>query len=130
MILIDTSVWVDYFARRETTAVAALGQLVDRNEIVLGDLILVEVLQGLRQGPQERLIAAVFAPLPVRTLCGPEIAPVAAANYRALRRKGITVRGTVDVIVATWCIENRVPLLHNDRDFAVMEKALGLVAWR
>ena len=64
------------------------------------------------------------------TLCGPEIALTAAANYRALRRAGVTVRGTIDVIIATWCIENRVPLLYSDRDFKVMEERLGLVAWK
>ena len=105
-------------------------RLTDRSEILLGDLILVEVLQGVRAGPQERLISALFAPLPTEALCGTEIALKAAANYRALRRAGVTVRGTIDVIVATWCIENRVPLLHNDRDFEPMEQRLGLVAWR
>jgi predicted nucleic acid-binding protein len=99
-------------------------------EVVLGDLIAVEILQGLREGSQLRLVEATLRAFRVVPLCGSEIAPKAAANYRTLRRRGITVRGTIDVIIATWCIENGARLLHNDRDFAAMEVALALPVWQ
>jgi predicted nucleic acid-binding protein len=96
----------------------------------MGDLVLVEILQGLKTPTQVKLVSAALTELKIATLCGPEIAPLAAANYRALRSKGITVRGTIDVIIATWCIENQTPLLHNDRDLQIMEDRLGLPVWR
>jgi predicted nucleic acid-binding protein len=127
MILVDTSVWIDAFSDRDSKARIALDAAMSEDEIVVGDLIMVELLQGYRPGPKLRLVEAAMKSLSVKNLCGPDIAPVAAANYRALRSVGLTVRGTIDVIIATWCIENRVALLHNDRDFDVMEKHLGLV---
>lgn len=96
----------------------------------MGDLILVEILQGLRPGPRFRTIAGILSGIPCQTLCGPGLAPLAAANYRALRTKGITVRGTIGVVIATWCVENGVALLHDDRDFDPMERHLGLVCVR
>jgi predicted nucleic acid-binding protein len=130
MLLVDTSAWVDYFQAPNSVHAQKFDDVLGKVEVVLGDLIAVEILQGLREGPQLRLVEATLKAFRVISLCGPNIAPKAAANYRALRKRGITVRGTVDVIIATWCIENHVPLLHNDRDFAAMERALGLSAWQ
>src|SRR5262245_3355326 len=130
MLIVDTSIWVDYFRAPGSRHAQIFDDALGKIEVVLGDLIQIEILQGLRDGRQLRLVEASLRAFRVMPLCGPEIAPIAAANYRALRRKGITVRGTVDVVIATWCIENGVPLLHNNRDFAVMEMALGLKAWR
>ncbi len=130
MIVVDTSVWIDYFANRASKETELLEQLTGDSEIILGDLVLVEVLQGLKDGPHLKLVQAVLSPLSVKSLCGPEIAPIAAANYRKLRQNGITIRGAIDVIIATWCIENGAMLLHNDRDFAMMEKVIGLTSWR
>ena len=130
MLLVDTSAWVDYFQAPNSVHAQKFDDVLGKIEVVLGDLIAVEILQGLREGPQLRLVEATLKAFRIIPLCGPDIAPKAAANYRALRKQGITVRGTVDVIIATWCIENRVPLLHNDRDFAAMERALGLSAWQ
>jgi predicted nucleic acid-binding protein len=130
MLLVDTSVWIDYFQAPNSAHAQKFDDVLGKVEVVLGDLIAVEVLRGLREGPQLRLVEATLKAFRVIPLCGRDIAPKAAANYRALRKRGLTIRGTVDVIIATWCIENRVPLLHNDRDFATMERALGLSAWQ
>ncbi len=130
MVMVDTSVWIDYFANRKSPETDLLEHLTSRSEIILGDLILVEVLQGLKAGPHLQLVEAILSPLKAQSLCGPEIAPIAAANYRKLRQSGITIRGTIDVVIATWCIENGAMLLHNDRDFGMMENVLGLTSWR
>lgn len=130
MILVDTSVWIDVLAERDSPAVEAFETALRDGPPVTGDLILVEILQGFRDGKRLRLAQAALSQFDKVSLCGPEIAPKAAANYRLLRQHGITVRGTIDVIIATWCIENKVALLHGDRDFLAMEQALGLVSWR
>lgn len=126
MILVDTSVWVDYFKGTMSATAMKLDRYLDTEEIVVGDLVLVEVLQGLREGNQLKLVQAAFASFRLVPLCGADIAHRAAANYRSLRRQGITIRGTIDVIIATWCIENDALLLHNDRDFGRMKALLGL----
>lgn len=129
MILADTSVWVDFFASRDTTQVARLREAVINRELLMGDLILVEPLQGLRRDSVRHEVERKLAPIRCEVLCGPRLAPVAAANYRRLREKGITMRGIVDVIVATWCIENRVQLLHSDRDYDHLAQLLDLPVW-
>ena len=126
MILADTSAWIDYLRGTPTPAAEALDAVLGKEEVVVGDLILVELLQGYRQDKEAREIAAALSNLPIVTLCGPGLAVKAADNYRFLRAKGVTVRGTIDVIVATWCIANTVPLIAVDRDFHPMEKWLGL----
>lgn len=130
MLLIDTSVWVDYFQAANSVHAQKFDDVLGKIEVVLGDLIAVELLQGLREGPQLRLVEATLQAFRVIPLCGSEIAPKAATNYRTLRKQGITIRGTIDVIIATWCIENDVPLLHNDRDFDAMEQLLKLPVWQ
>lgn len=126
MILVDTSVWIDYLASRGSPKSQVLHASLGSVEFAMGDLILAEVLQGVREGPALRDLEFRLKAFRVLPLCGEAIARAAAANYRHLRSKGITIRGTVDVIIATWCIENDVPLLHNDRDFIAMESELGL----
>ena len=130
MLLVDTSVWVEYFRAPGSLHAQKFDDVLGNIEVVLGDLILVEILQGLREGPQLRLVNATLSAFRVIPLCGHDIAPKAAANYRKLRRSGITIRGTIDVVIATWCIENGVSLLHNDRDFAAMEAVLALPVWQ
>lgn len=130
MLLVDTSVWIDYFRTPDSPSAQKLDAALESIEVVIGDLILVEMLQGLREGPQLKLVRASTTAFRVVSLCGPNLAPKAAANYRSLRKAGITIRGTIDVIIATWCVENGVPLLHNDRDLGIMEKRLGLTGWR
>ena len=124
--LVDTSVWVDLFRAASTPAVARLKALVGREPLVIGDLILAEILQGLRSDAEVRRVESAFGAYPVVPLVGEAIARRSAAHYRALRRQGVTVRKTIDCLIATWCIENRVPLLHDDRDFHPFT-ALGLV---
>ena len=126
MILADTSAWIDYLRGAATPAAEALDTVLGKDEMVMGDLILVELLQGYRQDREAREIEANLSQLSVVTLCGPELAVMAANNYRFLRAKGATVRGTIDVIIATWCIVHDVRLIAVDRDFHPMEKWLGL----
>lgn len=128
MILCDTSVWVDWLKNRSTRQTEELDYLLETEDLIHGDLVVVEVLQGIRLERDFRWTLALFQGTAVETLCGPGIAPLAARNYRALRQEGVTIRCTIDVVIATWCIENDVALLHNDRDFAVLEDALGLKA--
>jgi predicted nucleic acid-binding protein len=130
MLIVDTSVWADYFREPKSVHAQRFDDLLEAEEIVLGDLILTEILQGLREGRQLRLVESALTAFRVVVLCGPELAPRAAANFRALRRHGVTIRGTIDVIIATWCMENNVALLHNDRDFDAMERVLGLPVWK
>lgn len=130
MILADTSVWVDFFADRATRGVDRLAEAIVDQDIVMGDLILVELLQGAKTAATQGTIARKLARMRCEVLCGPDLAPKAAANYRALRQRGITIRGTIDIIIATWCLETGATLLHNDRDFDTIEEHLGLVVWR
>ncbi|MEM1376041.1 MAG: PIN domain nuclease [Pseudomonadota bacterium] len=127
-ILCDTTVWVDYFAGREDRRTNRLEAAMVGGSLILGDLVAVEVLQGVRSPKLLQTAEAMFEAVPQRSLCGFHIARKAASNYRYLRRSGITIRGVIDVIIATWCIENEVALLHNDRDFLPMEEHLGLIA--
>jgi predicted nucleic acid-binding protein len=115
-ILVDTSVWIDFFRGNRTPQVKRLKECLGREEIVLGDLILAELLQGVRDDEAERIEQA-FAAFRVVPLAGESIARRSAAVYRALRGRGITVRKTIDCLIATWCIETHTPLLFSDRDF-------------
>jgi predicted nucleic acid-binding protein len=126
MILADTSAWIDYLRGTASPAAETLDAILGEQEVVIGDLILVELLQGYRKEREAKEIAAGLSTLPVVTLCGPELAVKAADNYRFLRASGVTIRGTIDVIIATWCIANDVQLIAVDRDFRPMEKWLGL----
>ncbi|WP_025323052.1 type II toxin-antitoxin system VapC family toxin [Deferrisoma camini] len=125
-ILVDTSVWIDLFRARPLAHVDKLKRLLGEEEILLGDLILAEILQGVRTDQDVRRVEHAFRAYAVVPLVGEAIARKSAGHYRILRRQGITVRKTIDCIIATWCIENRVPLLHNDRDFHAFAR-LGLV---
>ena len=125
-ILVDTSVWIDLFRGRRTPQVARLEGLVGREELIIGDLTLAEILQGMRDERDVARVDAAFAAYRVAPLVGEEIARQSAAYYRRLRRQGITVRKTVDCLIATWCLQHHVPLLHADRDFEPFVR-LGLV---
>ncbi len=116
-ILVDTSVWIDLFRAGASPQVSTLKRLLGRQELVLGDLILAEILQGIRSPEEAQRVEHALRAFPVLPLVGERIARRSAEHYRALRRQGITVRKTIDCLIASWCIENQVPLLHNDRDF-------------
>lgn len=126
MILVDSSVWVDHLRETVTPPVAYLRSLISDEELLVGDLILCEVLQGLRTDAEARLVEDALREFEVVPLVDAELAVKAAANYRFLRRRGITVRKTIDLIIGTYCIERGHTLLHSDRDFTPMESFLGL----
>lgn len=94
--------------------------------MLVGDLILCEILQGFRSEAQARLVERALNQYETVTLCSPQLAAQAAANYRFLRARGITIRKTIDIIIGTFCIERGHSLLHSDRDFEPMEQLLGL----
>lgn len=126
MILVDSSVWIDYFNGTVTAQTEKLDQLLVREPLAIGDLILTEVLQGFVEERDFNTARKMLTSLTVVELAGQEIAIQAARNFRALRKAGVTVRKTVDTVIATWCIENGFDLLHNDRDFEPFVKHLGL----
>ena len=126
MILVDSSVWIDYFNDVTTPQTEKLDALLDVEPLLIGDLILAEVLQGFRYDKDFREAKRILTCLDVVELGGQEIAIQAAKNYRVLRTYGATVRKTIDSIIATRCIESGYDILHSDRDFDPFEKYLGL----
>ena len=126
MLVVDTSVWLDLFADRDTPQVAHLSRVSEEEEVAVGDLVLCEVLQGARTEAQRRRLGESLLRCELVEMVGVRNAMAAADNYRALRTMGITVRGTIDCLIATYCIRNQLPLLHNDRDFNPFEQHLGL----
>jgi predicted nucleic acid-binding protein len=126
MILVDSSVWIDYFNDKITKQTNLLDSLLGSELIVIGDLILTEVLQGFQQDRDFNKARKLLDSLIFRQMLGRQLAIKSAENYRTLRKKGVTVRKTIDVIIATFCIANNLPLLHSDRDFRPMEKHLNL----
>ncbi len=126
MIVVDSSVWIDYFNGVETRETALLDDFLGEELIVIGDLILAEVLQGFRSEQDVRKARAALDTLVFEPMVGRDIALKAAGNYRALRAKGVTVRKTIDMLIGTFCMENGHRLLHRDRDFDPIEKHLGL----
>jgi predicted nucleic acid-binding protein len=127
MILADTSVWIDLFKGLRTESAERLRVFIREDPtLVVGDLIVCEFLQGLRSEAEAALMERSLRRFTMVSLVDPELAIKAAANYRHLRAKGITIRKTIDVIIGTFCIERDCVLLHSDRDFEPMEKHLGL----
>ena len=126
MILVDSSVWIAHLRGRETEATAKLRALVAREPLLIGDLILLEVLQGARDEAHAARIERDLRRYAMVPLLDDDLAPRAARNYRTLRDRGVTIRKTADVIIGTWCIERGHALLHDDRDFDPMAQHLGL----
>jgi len=126
MIFVDSSVWIDYFNGRITKQTNILDSIVGDELIIVGDIILTEVLQGFRQDKDFNKARELLDCFIFKEMLGMDIAVESAKNYRILRKKGVTVRKTIDVIIATFCIENNLPLLHSDRDFRAMEEHLAL----
>jgi predicted nucleic acid-binding protein len=127
VIVVDTTVWVDFLNGLNAPHVRRLRALLGETEILLGDLMLSEVLQGLGSERSARDVEALLRSFDIVPMAGEAIAVTAARNFRSLRTRGITVRKTIDLLIGTWCIENQQPLLHNDRDFRPMSRYLGLV---
>ena len=125
MILVDSSVWIDYFRAADTPQVTLLDPYFGRTRIAVGDLIAAEVLQGIRDGRQFLAVKKVFDTFTRLDLCGYDLALKAAGSRRALRARGITVRKTIDTLIATRCIEDGLTLLHDDSDFSPFAQHLG-----
>ena len=126
MILVDSSVWIDFFRNARTPAAEWLDRHLETESLLVGDLILTEVLRGFTQDRGFQEARRLLRQLDQITLGGEALAVEAARNHRRLRARGLTVRGTVDLIIATRCIVDGLTLLHNDRDFDAFEKHLGL----
>lgn len=126
MIVVDSSVWIDYFTGSNTPGAEKLDLLLGEELVAIGDVIITEVLQGFRMDTDFRRAKQLLLSLTVVNMLDTTIALKSAANFRALRKKGITVRKTIDAIIATYCIENRLPLLHSDKDFRPFHKHLKL----
>jgi hypothetical protein len=125
-VIIDTTVWIDFFRNAATEQTVLLDQVVRRGDAALGDLIIGEILQGVASDKEFRLVRRHLANFPTYSMVGRENAIRSAINYRKLRARGFTVRKTVDCWIATFCIEQRFHLLHNDHDFDPFEKHLSL----
>ena len=126
MILVDSSVWIDFFNGTENAETDKLNEILGLEEVVTGDLILAEVLQGFKSDKDYKIAKEVLTSLTVHDLIGKQLAIKSADNFRKLRKKGITIRKTTDVIIATYCIENKIPLLFTDKDFTPFVKHLRL----
>jgi predicted nucleic acid-binding protein len=126
VILVDSSVWIDFFRNKPTRQAEWLDRNLGVEGLVVGDLILAEVLQGFRDDRGFNEAKHLLVQLEQVVVAGFDIAIEAAQNYRKLRGIGVTVRGTVDMLIATRCLANGLRLLHSDKDFDVYEKHLGL----
>ena len=132
MLVVDSSVWIDFFNAVDEPAAQLLEQLLDRGEVrlVVPDLVLFEVLRGFRHERDLRQARALLQSLSIEPIGGTEQALAAVDHYRSLRASGITVYSAIDVLVASFCIERDYALLHRDRDFDAFEELRGLRTWR
>jgi hypothetical protein len=126
VILVDSSVWVEYFRSADTPQVALLDSLFGRSPLAVGDLIAAEVLQGVRDEREFKWVKKTLDAFDHIDLAGYDLAVKASENYQSLRAMGITIRKTIDTLIATRCIEDRLTLLHADRDFLPFAQHLGL----
>lgn len=126
MILVDSSVWIDYFRGVVNLRTEKLDSLLGSEPLAVGDLMLTEVLQGFASDRDFNQARKLLTSLRVVELGGKDLAIEAAGNYRALRALGVTIRKTIDTIIATRCIHDGFTLLHSDRDFEPFVRHLGL----
>lgn len=126
MILVDSSVWIDYFSGKGSPETDFLDGVLGVRAVAIGDLILTEVLQGFRHDKDYKTAKRLLEELTKLELLGAKMAIKSADNFRKLRKKGLTIRKTVDVIIASFCIEHNIPLLFSDKDFRPFVKHLGL----
>lgn len=127
MWIVDSSVWIDYFNGTNSPQTDVLHAALGQHEIGLGNIILCEVLQGYRNQKDFERARQALLQFPIYTMGGVELAIKSAENFRALRQQGITVRKTIDCLIATFVIERGFSLLHSDRDFEPFETYLGLI---
>jgi predicted nucleic acid-binding protein len=126
MIVVDSSIWIDYFDGTISKETDWLDESLGIEPIIMGDIILAEVLQGFQNDKDFKTAKKLLLEFPFINMIGQDIAIQSAINYRFLRKKGITVRKTIDIIIGTFCISNGLSLLHNDRDFDPLERHLKL----
>jgi predicted nucleic acid-binding protein len=126
MILVDSSVWIAYFDGKIVPQTDWLDAVLGKEIIIVGDIILVEVLQGFKNDGDFRKAKELLSSFPFMDMLGKELAVKGAENYRFLRRKGVTVRKTIDVMIGTFCIHHNLTLLHDDQDFGPLVKHLKL----
>jgi len=127
MTLVDSGVWIAYFNGQATPQTDRLDELLGQQTIALGDLILTEVLQGFRHDKDYDIAKGLLTSFDIFPLLGKDIAKKSAENFRKLRKRGITIRKTIDVIIATFCIENDLALLHCDKDFEPFRHHMNLM---
>ena len=126
MIIADTSAWIDYVNGVDAPHTNLLDYELDKQRIITGDIIITEFLQGFRSDKDYKKAKELMDSLEYRDFLGKEVAMLAAQNFRKLRKKGITRRKTIDIIIATFCIKNGYELIHNDHGFDAIENFLGL----
>lgn len=117
MILVDTGIWIDYFNGQDSIHTDRLDAALEDGIVAIGDLIFLEILQGFRLDRDFKKAKTTLMTLEQYEMFNSKIALKCADNYRRLRKAGITVRSTIDVIIATYCIEHQIPLLFSDKDF-------------
>ena len=127
MIVVDSSVWIDYFTGTDNMQTNTLDNILGFKPVAIGDLILTEVLQGFRHDKDYEAARTLFEDVTIFEMLGTEMALKSADNFRSLRKKGITIRKTADVIIASFCIDRKLSLLFSDKDFKPFVKHLGLV---
>ena len=132
MLVVDSGVWIDFFNGNENPARTVLRALLHDGEVrvVVPDLVLFEVLRGFRSERELRMARSLMESLSIEAVGGARLALEAAQHYRSLRAVGVTVRSSIDVLVASFCIERDYALLHRDRDFEAFESLRGLRGWQ
>jgi len=126
VIVVDSTVWIDFFRGSATRETTVLRSLMGLGVVLVGDLVLAEVLQGFPDERQAQAGRQTLERFTVKAMVGHDLAVAAALNYRRLRAQGVTVRRTIDLLIGTFCIERGHALLHHDRDFDPMADRLGL----
>jgi len=130
MVVVDTTVWIDYVRGLDTPYTNALDYELLHNQVIIGDLLITEFLQGFQNDSDFEAAKKIIDSLIYCDMLGKDIALKSAMNFRLLRKNGITIRKTADIIIGTFCIEHSLSLLHNDRDFDPMEKYFGLNVYK
>jgi predicted nucleic acid-binding protein len=129
-LVADSSAWIALYREQASLTKEQMRIAITEHRVLVPDLVLVEVLRGIDAEHTAKAVAKEFNHFEIITVGGKALAHKAAENYRSLRNAGLTIRGTVDLLIATWCIENKIPLIHVDRDFSGFEQHLGLQVWR
>ena len=126
MVIVDTSAWIEYFRIGIPDVVEKVDRCLEQEPVGIGDLVYCEIMQGIRSSRERGRVSSLLLSLPQFEMVGFAIAEKSAANYRLLRSKGVTVRKTIDMLIGTFCAEHGFQLVHNDSDFDLMARHIGL----